>query len=243
MTYEEKREKVIYTIVEAHKFASKDVKPLIDGHNEYFEDATLEDISRILKQFEEEGKIKIISQTTSSFEDMFDFEDANLFTIDIYDIEYFKKLIPKPSAKLNIEDSPMRKFKNITNYVTGTTDEERAKIRAIENSIPNTIENNHFFVEYKSDRNIRLNGKILLSKPQFGRDNESIFKWLYDNPNTIYKKQELEEQLGIVISDKFQKITDRWGFRAGLKDTFFDIHEDTINPEKSTIKFKNPVTL
>jgi len=241
MTYEEKKQQVILAIVDASKFASKNVNPVIDGYDELLGEIPLDETEKILMQFEEEGKLQILDRHSMIIDNFLDTQEFNLFTIKVLDIKYFEKRLPE--KKLDIEDSPMRKIKNITNYVTGTTDEERAKIRAIEDFIPNSIENNHFFVEYKSDRNIRLNGKILLSKPQFGRDNESIFKLLYDNPNAIYKKEELEKQLGIVISDKFQKITDRWGFRAGLKDTFFDIHEDTINPEKSTIKFKNPVTL
>lgn len=241
MTYEEKKTKVVIAIVEASKFVSKGVLPSFDGYDESLQEVSLDEIAKILKQFEEGNKLKFVSQVSSSFDDIFNSEKANIFTIEILDIEYFNNLLPK--AELRIEDSPMRKMREITNYVTGTTDEERARLRAIENNTMKTEEANVCFIEYKADRNIRLNGKIPLYKPQFGSDGESLFKWLYDNPNKVFTKDELEKQLGIVISDKFQKITDRWNFRAGLKETFFDIHEDSINPNKSSIKFKNPVTL
>jgi len=247
MTYEEKREKVIYAIVEAHKFASKGVKPLIDGHNEYFEDTTLEDIARILRQFEDEEKLKVISQTTSSFEDMFDFEDANLFTIDIFDIEYFKKLLPKPSAKLNIDDSPMRKMGEITNYISGTTEEERARIRAIESQgtqpTPLKNTNSEYFIEYRDDRTILLNGKIDIGRPRFNTQSEILFSFLYKHPNETFTLEQLEKETNMEILDKLPKLIDRMGFRRGLKKAFFDIHENTINCKKTTVRFRSKITL
>jgi len=247
MTYEEKREKVIYAIVEAHKFASKGVKPLIDGHNEYFEDTTLEDIARILRQFEDEEKLKVISQTTSSFEDMFDFEDANLFTIDILDIEYFKKLLPKTSPKYNIEDSPMRKIRDMSNYITGTTEEERARIRAIENqnmqpTLPANT-NSEYFIEYRDDRTILLNGKIDIGRPRFNTQSEILFSFLYKHPNETFTLEQLEKETNMEILDKLPKLIDRMGFRRGLKKAFFDIHENTINCKKTTVRFRSKITL
>lgn len=213
MNYEEKKIQMAIAIIDATKLVLSDENPTLDFGCEHIKDIKYDEALSILYQFERDGKLEIL-EIFNPFEGYFPPPIPARYKIKVKDKDYFFKLIAQATSELNVVDS-----------------------------IQNTIKNNHFFVEYKSDRNIRLNGKILLSKPQFGRDNESIFKWLYDNPNTIYKKEELEKQLGIVISDKFQKITDRWGFRAGLKDTFFDIHEDTINPEKSTIKFKNPVTL
>jgi len=247
MTYEEKREKVIYAIVEAHKFASKGVKPLIDGHNEYFEDTTLEDIARILRQFEDEEKLKIISQTTSSFEDIFNFEDANLFTIDIYDIEYFKELLPKASAKYNREDSPMRKMREISNYITGTTEEERARIRAIENQDTQPIlpanTNSDYFIEYRDDRTILLNGKLEIGRPQFNTQGEILFSFLYKHPNETFTLEQLEKETNMEIVDKLPKVIDRIGFRRGLKKAFFDIHENTYSPKKTTIRFRKAISL
>lgn len=247
MTYEQKREKVIYAIVEAYKFASKDVKPLIDGHNEYFEDTTLEDILRILKQFEDEGKIKIISQTPSSFEDTFDLEDANLFTIDIYDIEYFKKLLPKPSVEFNIEDSPVRKMRKVVNYISGTTEEERARIGAIENQGTHptllTNGNNEYFIEYRDDRTILLNGRIDIGRPRFNTQSEILFSFLYKHPNETFTLEQLEKETHMEIVDKLPKVIDRIGFRRGLKKAFFDIHENTINYKKTTVRFRSRITL
>lgn len=247
MTYEEKKEKVIYSIVEAYKFASKDKKPLIDGHNEYFEDTTLEDIARILRQFEDEGKLKIISQTTSSFENIFDFEDANLFTIDIYDIEYFKKQLPKPSVKYSIEDSPMRKMRDISSYITGTTEEERARIRAIENQgtqpILSADTNSEYYIEYRDDRTILLNGKIDIGRPRFNTQSEILFSFLYKHSNETFTLEQLEKETNMEIVDKLPKVIDNMGFRRGLKKAFFDIHENTINPKKTTIRFRKKVTL
>ena len=213
MNYEEKKIQMAIAIIDATKLVLSDENPTLDFGCENIKDIKYDEAISILYQFERDGKLEIL-EIFNPFEGSFPPIVPPRYEIKVKDKDYFIKLIAQATSALNVVDS-----------------------------IPNTIENNHFFVEYKSDRNIRLNGKILLSKPQFGRDNESIFKWLYDHPNTVYTKEEIEQGLDIAISDKFQRITDRWGFRAGLKDTFFDIHEDTINPEKSTIKFKNPVTL
>lgn len=247
MTYEEKKEKVIYSIVEAYKFASKDKKPLIDGHNEYFEDTTLEDIARILKQFEEEGKLKVLSQTTSSFDDMFNFEDSNLFTIDIFDIDYFQNLLPTPTPELSIENSPMRRIRNLSNYMTGMTEEERAKIRAIENQATDSTKegkiSNEYFIEYRDDRTILLNGKIDIGRPRFNTQSEILFSFLYNHSNETFTLEQLERENNMEIVDKLPKVIDRMGFRRGLKKAFFDIHENTINPKKTTIRFRKKVTL
>lgn len=243
MLYEEKKEKVIEAIVDASKFASKNNLPLIDGHNESFEDTTLEDISRILNQFEEEGKLKVVSQTNSDFEDLF--SDANLFTIEINDIDYFKNLLPYATTKLSIEDSPMRKMREITNYISGTTEEERARIRAIENqSIQPTLPaNSEYFIEYRDDRTILLNGKIDIGRPRFNTQSEILFSFLYKHPNETFTLEQLEKETNMEILDKLPKLIDRMGFRRGLKKAFFDIHENTINCKKTTVRFRSKITL
>ncbi len=97
---------------------------------------------------------------------------------------------------------------------------------------------NNFFIEFNSDRRIMLNGKIDIAKPDFGGTNEAIFIFLYDNPNKLFSKKEIEEETHKEITQSFDKIVENLGFRRGLKAAFFDISDKT-----SSIKFKNPITL
>lgn len=96
--------------------------------------------------------------------------------------------------------------------------------------------NNNFFIEFNDDRRIMLNGKIDLAKPDFAGENEAIFIFLYKNPNRSFSKKEIEDATNVKVAKSFDKIVENLGFRRGLKTAFFDIN-------KTTIKFKNPITL
>lgn len=238
MLYEEKRQKVGLAVRDVSKMTSKRSETILDTRKPELKGVLIREIESILKQFEDEKKIKVISKiSNASFEDLFpedEPKDGVTFTLKMLDAKFFESFLPtKPFVNPIVE---------LQNKMTGMTAKERAEVDALKNSSNNKIPENYFFIEYKADRNIRLNGKILMYKPQL-RDSEVLFKYLYDNPDVEFTKKELEEKLEIAITDKFQKITSRWGFRAGFRDAFFDIHEDTINPEKSTIKFKNHIIL
>lgn len=242
MLYEEKREKVGLAVRDVGKMTSKNNEVVLDSRNPELKGILVREIEAILYKFDEEKKIKFIERKSNEpFELAFEQEPKTgmSFRIKVLDLEYFDQFLPKKPYKNPIIE--------IQDEITGLTAKERAEIQALKEAktqaISKTISSeNYFFIDYKSDRNIRLNGKILMCKPQL-RENEVLFKYLYDNPDKEFTKQELSTILGISISDTFQKLTDRWGFRAGFRDTFFDVHDNTINPEKSTIKFKNHIRL
>jgi len=94
-----------------------------------------------------------------------------------------------------------------------------------------------FFITYsETDRRILLNGKMELSSPNFDSENDIVFRFLFNNPNQIFSKKELEENCKTKISKPFVKILENLGFQRGIKDAFFDV-------SKYSIKFHNPAKI
>jgi len=246
MTYEEKRQQVGMAVVEAVKLSSKGNPPEIYAkNNQYLKNVPLNEITAILNQFQDEGKLKIQNITSSSFFPDYETDSNDLFIFEVLDVAYFNDMFsPK---EIDIEHSPMRKIRKRIEYATGMTNEESAKIRAIENqnieSSQKNDSNKEYFVEYKDDRTILLNGKIDIGRPRFNTPSEILFSFLYKHPNEIFTIEQLEDKIKMKIEDKLPKVIDRMGFRRGLKKAFFDIHEDTINYKKTTVRFRNKVTL
>lgn len=247
MIYEQKRKKVGVAIAEAVKFSSKENPPEIHAKkNEYVKDIPFNEIKAILNQFQEEEKLKIINITSSSIFPTFDPETYDLFIFEVTDKEFFNEMLPP--KELDIEDSPMRKMRKTIEYVTGITDEERAKMKTIDvetSKISNSRNDNcnEYFIEYRNDRTILLNGKIDIGRPRFNTPSEILFSFLSKHPNETYTVEQLEKELKMTIEDKIPKIIDRIGFKRGLKKAFFDIHENTISYKKTTIRFRDKISL
>jgi len=82
---------------------------------------------------------------------------------------------------------------------------------------------------------LRYNRVFLLSKPNFGSINDQVFRYLYDNPNKIITKKELETNVTKEpISKSLHMIIKELGFKKDLREAFFNI-------SKTNIKFINPV--
>lgn len=93
-----------------------------------------------------------------------------------------------------------------------------------------------YFIKLEDDRRILLNGDILMAKPDFNSENEIVFKYLYEHPNTVISKDKIESDIKVPISKTFHKIVENLGFTGGFKQLFFDISAESI-------RFKNPVTV
>lgn len=88
-----------------------------------------------------------------------------------------------------------------------------------------------------SDRNreITLNDYFLLSKPDFGSENDLVFCYLFKNPNRKVTIKEIEEAENIKIKKTPHAIIRDLGFTHDLGKIFFSVSADTFI-------FYNPVT-
>lgn len=233
MDYEQKRSLIAKSLLEAKKFVVGDEKPLLYCKSQELKKISRQEIEAVLKQFESEKVVKIIE-----YPDAFNISLDNLhdpqfeYRVEILKPEYLESLLPQKST--------MKIMNELQDTISGRTAEERARLRAIENAEEKRVFNNRFYIEYKDDRVIRLNGKIELGKPQFGRDSEAIWRFLYENPNKTFTYRELEEQTKTQITERIDKTIERWGFYKGLRSSFFDISNAK---GKESVRFKNPVTL
>ena len=236
MTYEEKREKIAFALLEAEKFALVDEEPILYTEDEVIKAIPFRDIYKIMQKFEQEKLVEIIQYPT-------DLDEQMLNSKRDTSKEFIFRVTNKQKLKEIIPTEPMMKvISDMQDRITGKTAEQRARIRAIEKAEEAKAKeaHNNFFIEYNADRVIRLNGKIDLGRPQFGTDAEAIWRYLYSNPNKVFTYKEIEEATNVEVTDRLDKVVERWGFYKGLKSAFFDISNAK---GKESVKFKNPVTL
>ena len=91
-----------------------------------------------------------------------------------------------------------------------------------------------FWVEYSPKRNILLNGYLEIGKPTLGNENDLVFDYLYQHPNQVIQKEEIEKGINQTIKKDLDKIVDNLGFKRGLGKLFFEA-------SKTTILFRNPI--
>jgi hypothetical protein len=85
-------------------------------------------------------------------------------------------------------------------------------------------------------REVLLNDVIILAKPNYGSPNNQVFRYLYNKPNTIITKEELErEARKETISKSMRDIVRELGFEKELREIFFNV-------SKTKIRFNNPIT-
>lgn len=76
-------------------------------------------------------------------------------------------------------------------------------------------------ITYNSNREIRLNNKLLISKPNFNSDNDLIFLHLSNNPHRKITIEEIEKKINRKITKKITKIIENLGFKGNLRKLFF----------------------
>lgn len=91
-------------------------------------------------------------------------------------------------------------------------------------------------ITFSSSREVILNDLFLLSKPDFGSENDLVFGYLFQNQNKLISLQELErEATKQPIKKKLHEVVRDLGFTKDLLKAFFSI-------SKNAITFTNPVT-
>lgn len=83
-------------------------------------------------------------------------------------------------------------------------------------------------------REILING-FLVAKPDFERENERFFTYVFNKPNKRISKKEIEDYYKEKLTKTFHKIAENLGFTGNFKKAFFDI-------SSKGIRFRNPVT-
>ncbi|GAG02862.1 unnamed protein product, partial [marine sediment metagenome] len=93
-------------------------------------------------------------------------------------------------------------------------------------------------IEYKitftKGREILLNDNYPIARPDFDRENEQVFSYLYNHPNEKFTIKQLKGALRINLVKSFHKIVENLGFTRGLKKAFFSVSRDSI-------EFRNPI--
>lgn len=92
-----------------------------------------------------------------------------------------------------------------------------------------------FTVSYSKNREIILNGLLVLGQPRLNGENDQVFSYLMNNPNITVTKKQIEEGKSAKITKDFHKIIENLGFRGDLAKVFF-------SASKNTIRFNNPIS-
>jgi len=89
-------------------------------------------------------------------------------------------------------------------------------------------------VQYaEGSREISVNG-FFLAKPDFNRENEIVFTYLYARPNQRVSKLQIEKDNSIRLAKTLPKIVENLRF-TGDRKIFFDVSSEGI-------LFRNPIT-
>ncbi len=91
-----------------------------------------------------------------------------------------------------------------------------------------------YWIQFTSAREILLNNAYQIAKPDFDRENERVFGYLYDHPNAKFTKEQIESELREKLVKPLHKIVENLGFTHALKKAFFSVSQDTI-------QFRNPI--
>ena len=103
--------------------------------------------------------------------------------------------------------------------------------------VPNKDDNQVcLWISYPDTGEVLLNDIIILATPIFSRTNDLVFKYLFDNPNKLITKNELEREASKeTIPKSMHDIVRELGFEKELRTIFF-------KATKTTIIFRNPIT-
>lgn len=114
--------------------------------------------------------------------------------------------------------------------------QEKYKIYIPENNTA-VNEDTKLWISYsKNSREILLNDIFLISKPHFGKVNDLVFSYLYENPNKLISKSELEKNATKgPIEKSLNSIIQQLGFEKDLRKIFIIVN-------KNHIQLNNPVT-
>lgn len=90
-------------------------------------------------------------------------------------------------------------------------------------------------ITFTKAREILLNDSYQIATPDFDRENEQVFSYLYNHPNEKFTTKQIEGESRINLVKSFHKIVENLGFTGALRKAFFNVGKDSI-------QFKNPIT-
>lgn len=83
-------------------------------------------------------------------------------------------------------------------------------------------------ITFTKGREILLNDSYQIATPDFDRENEQVFSYLYNHPNEKFTKKQLERELRVNLVKSFHKIVENLGFTRALRKAFFSVSQDSI---------------
>lgn len=127
----------------------------------------------------------------------------------------------------NIFDEHKREYEKVVEDYQKSKQTEEAK-----------TENPVYEIKYsEKTREILVNG-FFLAKPDFNRENEIVFTYIYSHPNERISRERIEKtgkENDVEIKKPLSKIIENLGFAGNLQKAFFSV-------SNKGILFRNPVT-
>lgn len=91
-----------------------------------------------------------------------------------------------------------------------------------------------YYVRYEPKEYKIFINNFFLKKLDFNSENELVFNLLFENPNKIFTKKEIEETLKEPLKKELNSIVQNLNFTGDLRKAFFNV-------SNKSIKFINPV--
>jgi hypothetical protein len=92
-----------------------------------------------------------------------------------------------------------------------------------------------YYITFSMSNEIILNDMLVIAKPNLNSENGEVFHYLFEHPNKMITKKELEQSIGQSIGKDFHKIVENLGFTGDLRKTFFQVSNNAL-------LFRNPIT-
>lgn len=153
-------------------------------------------------------------------------------------LDYLKE--EKIIIKYNIKD--VTKVVDITNDGTDFFDEIIAVEAICDVTAKVLVEYLHklsflsrFSVDIKDNREIVLNDKYILARPDYYSENHEVFQFVYQHPNKALKKEFIEKKLKIMLKKPLRQTIKDLRFEKELKKMFFP------NVSMNAIEFRNNI--
>lgn len=103
-----------------------------------------------------------------------------------------------------------------------------------EEAIIKSKDNLAYYVRYEPKEYKIFINDFFLKKLDFNSENELVFNFLFENPNKIFTKKEIEETLKEPLKKELNSIVQNLNFTGDLRKAFFNV-------SSKGIKFINPV--
>lgn len=92
-----------------------------------------------------------------------------------------------------------------------------------------------YWVKFPQTREVIVNNRYLLAKPDLMSENDTVFNYVYEHPNKILTTAEIENATKHTIKKKLSQIIKDLGFTEELRKLFFNV-------SNKGILFRNPIS-